>query len=266
MTRETDRPSQQDAVNRVFYERPGAVAGFPGDAPLEPSLVMTLIKYRENLVGQQVLDIGVGTGRTTPYLSRFAKDYVGIDYSEAMVAHCRDRFPGLRFDVCDARDLGRFTAGSFGLAVFSYNGIGSIDHAGRLLVLAEVARTLRPGGIFAFSAHNRRYAKAREGPRLQWSRNPITELHNVFEWLRKVRNHARLRRLEVDLQEYALVNDAGQGFTLLHYYITKEEQRRQLEEAGLEFVETYDRSGSLLPDGTSDQETSSIWYVARKPS
>jgi predicted TPR repeat methyltransferase len=32
-----------------------------------------------------ILDIGVGGGRTTPFLSARACHYVGIDYSEAMI-------------------------------------------------------------------------------------------------------------------------------------------------------------------------------------
>jgi SAM-dependent methyltransferase len=190
---------------------------------------------------------------------------VGIDYSEAMVSHCRSRFPGQRFEVCDARDLGRFAAGSFSFTVFSFNGIGTIDHPGRLRTLAEIARVLEPGGIFAFSAHNRGYAAARVGPRLRRSRNPLTQAQLVFDWLRKTRNHARLRPFESDQPEYALVNDQAEGFTLLHYYVSKDEQRRQLEHAGLDLLEMYDKTGNPIAVDGTDQHTPWIWYVARKP-
>jgi len=32
--------------------------------------------------GMAILDLGVGGGRTTPYLSAIASRYVGVDYSE----------------------------------------------------------------------------------------------------------------------------------------------------------------------------------------
>ena len=43
--------------------------------------------------GMAILDIGVGGGRTTPYLSQKAARYVGVDYSEEMVQSCRRKFP-----------------------------------------------------------------------------------------------------------------------------------------------------------------------------
>ena len=51
-----------------------------------------------------------------------------------------------------------FPAHSFGLVLFSYNGIDSIDLGGRKQVLQEVYRVLRPGGCFVFSCLNRRDA------------------------------------------------------------------------------------------------------------
>jgi SAM-dependent methyltransferase len=55
--------------------------------------------------GSDTIDIGVGGGRTTPALSKFAKNYLGIDYSSAMVDVCRQRFPHLSFACADATNL-----------------------------------------------------------------------------------------------------------------------------------------------------------------
>src|SRR5579871_834759 len=63
--------------------------------------------------GQTVLDLGVGGGRTTPYLSRQASHYVGVDYSEEMIDACRSKFPHLQFNVADASGLSQFADASF---------------------------------------------------------------------------------------------------------------------------------------------------------
>jgi len=55
--------------------------------------------------GMSIMDLGVGGGRTTPYLSSIASCYVGADYSEEMIRVCRSKFPHLRFNVADAADF-----------------------------------------------------------------------------------------------------------------------------------------------------------------
>lgn len=108
--------------------------------------------------GLDVLDLGVGGGRTTPRLARAARSYVGVDYSEPMVARCRAAFPHLRFEHRDATRLDAFADASFDLAVFSFNGLDSIPTLdGRHACLRECARVLRPGGVLIVSVHNARY-------------------------------------------------------------------------------------------------------------
>ena len=107
--------------------------------------------------GTAILDLGVGGGRTTPYLSSVASHYVGADYSEEMVRVCRKKFPQLRFEVADAADLSRFADQSFDAAVFSYNGSDYIaPEEKRSRFLRECHRVLKSGGVFIFSSHNPR--------------------------------------------------------------------------------------------------------------
>jgi len=55
--------------------------------------------------GGDVLDIGVGGGRTTGLLADDARSYVGIDISPEMLALAQDRFPGHDLRVGNAVDL-----------------------------------------------------------------------------------------------------------------------------------------------------------------
>ena len=52
--------------------------------------------------------------------------------------------------------MNEFDSNSFDLAWFSFNGIDYVATAGRVRILEEVRRILRPGGTFCFSSHNLR--------------------------------------------------------------------------------------------------------------
>jgi SAM-dependent methyltransferase len=102
-----------------------------------------------------ILDIGVGGGRTTPYLAAKASQYIGVDYIKAMIEACVARFPQNKFRCADATRLTDFEDASFDLAVFSFNGIDAIPtREDRLRCFANVFRVLKPTGLFIFSSHN----------------------------------------------------------------------------------------------------------------
>ena len=93
----------------------------------------------------RMLDLGVGTGRTTYTFAKVTREYVGIDYVPAMIKKCIQKFgqsPSIRFLVCDARDLSIFSDNSFDFVLFSWCGIDAASHAGRKRILAEVRRVL----------------------------------------------------------------------------------------------------------------------------
>src|SRR5579864_1924722 len=107
--------------------------------------------------GMNVLDLGVGGGRTTAYLAKVASRYVGVDYSEAMISACKNKFPCLDFLLGDASDLSAFEDASFDAIVFSFNGLDSVvPNEKRSRCLRECWRVLRPAGVFIFSSHNPR--------------------------------------------------------------------------------------------------------------
>ena len=223
--------------------------------------------HAEDIDGKDVLDLGVGTGRTTRFLAPRAGRYLGIDYSARMVALCRERFPAVDIQLGDARDLSRTTSESFDFILFSFNGIDSVDHQGRMRVLGEVFRVLRPGGVFAFSSHNLDAAGSTFASRLLQSRtasnlynlmNPVRVALAAHRLMRRLHNHATNRRKEIRAEGYAILNDEALEFALLQYYVTEREQIRQLQEVG--FVEHVDVQ---LHDIDAP---SSLYYVTRRPA
>jgi SAM-dependent methyltransferase len=221
--------------------------------------------------GQPILDIGVGAGRTTALLRPLGGEYLGIDYTPEMVEACRASYPGARFEHMDARNLQRLPAGHFGLVMFSFNGIDSVAPADRRLILREVHRVLRPGGLFIVSSHNRHGPGVRETPRLHvpFSANPLRLgwrlLRSLAALPRAVRNHLRLRAANQEHADWALRNCGAHDFGLLVVYTSLVEQQRQLRESGFEVQAVFDseRGQPVTPD----MDTRDVWWfhnVARK--
>ncbi len=95
-----------------------------------------------------VLDAGCGTGLCGPFLRPIAATLVGVDLSEAMLAKARDRGG---YDRLVAGELVAFLDAS----PRAFDAIASADtlcYLGRLDgAFAAAARSLRPGGVVAFT-------------------------------------------------------------------------------------------------------------------
>ena len=91
------------------------------------------------------LDVGCGTGLALPLLEEAGWDAVGIEVSEGQLARARER--GARVLHGDAHAL-PFEAGSFD-AVVSI--LTHTDFDDTRVAFAEVARVLRPGGVFVYA-------------------------------------------------------------------------------------------------------------------
>ncbi len=120
--------------------------------PCERMLIETYVAP-----GAAVLDLGVGGGRTTPYLLARAGRYVGVDYSAEMIGLCRQKFPGVEFCEADASNMPLLRDESFDVVFFSFNGIDWLwPSEKRWSCIRECRRLLRPGGVLVFSSHNPR--------------------------------------------------------------------------------------------------------------
>src|SRR5438874_1668207 len=99
-------------INQRVYEKQRIAEYYSGQEKLFPPEEAILRMVSKEISGGRVLDIGVGGGRTTEFLTRISKDYVGIDYSEEMVKRTRRRFPRVDIRHMDARNLGVFEESS----------------------------------------------------------------------------------------------------------------------------------------------------------
>ena len=139
--------------NLDLYNDAAVVSHYETASGLMPPEQHLVAKYLKP--GLELLDIGVGGGRTTAHFAPPAKRYVGVDYSAAMVALCQRRFPGFRFVEADATALDAFKDGEFDVALFSFNGIDCIPtDEGRIAALKEMSRVTKADGLVIMSSHN----------------------------------------------------------------------------------------------------------------
>jgi SAM-dependent methyltransferase len=144
-------------IDRQAYSEQSVVALYSRSGDLQPAEAALLGRLRSALGDMDVLDIGVGAGRTALHLAPAARSYLGVDYAAAMIEACRRRLPGVRFEVGDARSMDFAQDNSFDLILFSYNGIDHLVDAQRDRFFREARRALRPGGFLIFSSHNANY-------------------------------------------------------------------------------------------------------------
>jgi SAM-dependent methyltransferase len=262
-----------DTVNREAWRQPATVRQYQRmEGWTDPGEQAAVALVTQRARGRPILDIGVGTGRTTPLLKAVSLDYTAVDYTPEMVQACRARHPGTRVEHMDARDLRAFADGQFALAVFSFNGIDAVDFADRHKVLHEVHRVLQPGGLFLVSAHNRLGPGVGEQPRLRvpFSYNPARLAWRIWKLARSLapswRNHRRLQALNESHDNWAMLNAGAHDFGIVVMYTTLAEQKRQLEAAGFEVEQVLESArGSAVTQAEDTRDAWWLHYIARKP-
>ena len=245
-----------------LYRRKNLVATYSA-AKLLPPESSAFIRYRDDFVNRRVLDLGCGAGRLAIYLRPVVARYEGFDISPSMVEHCRRDFPGDHFVEGDVRDLSAFGNASFDSILAVSNLFDAVLHSERLQVLAEVRRILVPNGLLFFSAHNRNFVDAGQGPRLERHRNPVTQLRVLIDYWNASAHHRRLKPQQRWEDDFALLNDSGNNYASFHYYISRNAQLHQLTAAGFQPLECFDTRGRTLSATSDDADFPSLHYVAR---
>jgi SAM-dependent methyltransferase len=199
----------------------------------------------------EMLDVGIGAGRTSYTFAPLAGRYVGIDYSPQMVDLARgllgetdDRVELL---VADARDLSGLR-GPFDFVLFSFNGLDSVGHEDRLKILAELRKASKPDGHFLFSSHSMRALPLAT----RKARNPDASLPRAaYSWMRQLsrarRVQAENRKLDLPAARkrgWAIVRDGAHNFDVEYYYVEPAFQEAQLEDAGFRLIAARDHTGN----------------------
>lgn len=261
--------SRIDDINRRTMKRRAVVAQYARNDQLMPPERAALDRVLGEVRGRAILDIGVGGGRTVDALLEVSPDYLGIDYSEAMVQAARALRPHARFRHADARDLSFLADGSIALAMFSCNGIAMVGHEDRLKILRELHRVLEPGGVLIMSTPNLDGPELTSGfrfppfePSLNPARLAVRSLRFLSRTALRVFNRWWFREVGYRADDHVIHNDVCHDFGVMLYFISLANQRAQLASVGFQpDALAFDLSGNVIVDRSTED---SILFLARK--
>jgi SAM-dependent methyltransferase len=255
---EPARARRQGALNAEVWSTGDFLDEYTG-IELRPPEAALLDAHPAELAGS-VLELGCGGGRVTRHLLERARCVHALDLSPSMIAHCRDSYPRATFDVGDLSDLSRFHAGSFDAVVASFCVLDVLDDEARRRTLDEIRRVLVAGGLLLASSHNLAFAPRIPKPTAFTSRSPA----RIARMPMRVRNHSRLRHLQRVESDYAVLVDDAHDYSLLHYYIARDAQERQLADHGFALLECLDLDGSPVGPGETAPDCPELHYAARR--
>lgn len=255
--------------NRQVYMAPEIVQHYSQLRQLQPAEQTILKLLHDEWSSMKMLDIGIGGGRTTQYFSGVVQEYVGIDYSQAMIAACQKRFQSSSrapvLEVGDARDLSQFPDHSFDFILFSFNGIDVLSHSDRLQVFQEVSRVSKPGGYFCFSSHNLQGLERELNWQKQISLNPLKTYVNLIMLALLHFFNRSIPLKQIKDSAYEIIQDESHNFRLKQYYIRPQAQISQLKDR-FDCIQIYSWKSGL--EITSEQELNTnvdmwLYYFCR---
>lgn len=251
-------------LNRKTWEKKFSVRAFVNQSELQKAEIKIFEKYGQKISGKNVLDIGCGTGRTTRFLASHTSDIIGIDYSERMIAAASKLNPDIDYRVCDVRDLSPLSQYHFDFILYSFNGLDYLDHIDRIKALKNIHKVLKNDGVFAFSSHNINGFNHSSTPILKFELNIFKQIKNFGKFFIEIFYYLRFHKKKIVTDDYSILNDDGNFFSLLTYYIDRKKLIEQLKNCGFEVLETYDQYGNNLNQDSNDEYSNWIYYVAKK--
>ena len=258
--------SMGDDHNKTQSESQKSVEAFPAENPLQKPEETILSVLKPRLSDMRMLDLGVGGGRTTRFFAPLVKEYVGIDYAQAMVNACKKelggRYPNAVLGVGDATHMPEFADNSFDFILFSYNGIDYVNQKQRLQVLKEVQRVGKSGGVFCFSSHN--IYGLWKILNFHPHRNPKRMWNNLRRFLlMRLSNPSYKSMIHRDT---AVIKETYHPLKIVNVYMKPVAQIQQLQECDFSDIRLFGLDGHELGEKEYDSTKDSwIYYLCRIP-
>lgn len=210
------------------------------------SIEKHIFELYNNVISQaNVLDIGIGGGRTTNFLIKKCKSYIGIDYSMVFVKAVKIKFPNKDIRCMDARNLQILESNSFDFINFSFNGIDYVDLNGRKQILSEIWRVLKPGGIFFFSTHNKSHTTFNKPAWVNSENSLWTNFKTFFKLMPFYPVHLKQKNKEIINVDYAIINDCAHNYSLFTFYTTPDFLRKQLAEFCFSEIDLFSKTSKI---------------------
>lgn len=215
------------------YDNSEQVNSYIKEKNLQKPEQAILNKYFDKIKNSVLLDVGIGTGRTTYHLSGIVKKYIGVDISQGMINGALENFKNqnIEFKVCDARSMSTFDDNTFDVVFFSFNGIDHIEIDERILFFNEVKRISKKDALLVFSTHN--IQNIPKLMRLKFSYHPIVFYEFFIKFL-KLKFHNR--GADFSNKKAIKINDGVHNFGFVLTYINPSYQKELLESYGFKNV------------------------------
>ena len=229
------------------------------DYQLYPPERVILQRFKDSWPRFNMLDIGVGTGRTTYTFSAITGKYVAIDYAEEMLNRCKSSIPDsntISFHHSDARNLSKFYDEQFDFVMFSLNGLDSVGFEDREKILKEVRKVLAPNGYFFFSTHSiQGFSTTRPLPEFKFS----IPVHSVYYLAKGLLFNTRLKwahrntqLAEIRNREWAVLKTGDHDFKMDIFHVDPEFQVQELNRLGFRVDSIYDPKGRKVDPSTTN--------------
>jgi len=239
-------------VTQQIYESDNVVNDYIKSIKLDlvENTILEIIKSKTQKYS--MLDIGVGTGRTTRYFAPLFQNYIAIDFSAKMIEECKSTYKYLANSVflhADVTALPKLSIDTFDFVFFSFNGIDTLASIeDRISVINNAFNLVNDAGLFVFSTHstnalNRLYS-------FQLPRNPF-KIYGEINRYRKLRKVNGPRQI-FENKSFFQVYDGGEYFQLLVSYILPSYQYKIIQNAGFSKIIPYDISGRIIDSKNID--------------
>lgn len=246
-----------ETFNIKAYKKESIVGFYKNQKPyLHPAEQSLLDLLEDKLSNFEMLDIGVGAGRTTHFFSHRVRKYIGVDYSQGMIDSCRHVYSNLTFEIQDVRNL-KYDDKTFDFILFSYNGLDSISYQDRKKALSEIRRVLKGNGYFAFSTHNLNAAHSA-------FRFPLSI--NLKKWYKAiVLRKANPLYKSLLKKDHTMIFDGTHGYEISNYYCTPKYQISELSKHNFSIVKIFKANGNEVSEIDSYSQND-LWlhYLCRK--
>ncbi|WP_118985367.1 class I SAM-dependent methyltransferase [Photorhabdus sp. CRCIA-P01] len=110
--------------------------------------------------GDNILDLGCGTGLGYSLLNGIDCNYIGIDISKNMISIAREKFPEVTFHHADIVDLSNFSSGSIDVIISLNGAVSHVEDYKK--TINECHRVLKRNGKLFIMLYNKKYFLKRQ--------------------------------------------------------------------------------------------------------